>query len=214
MSKIIATDHFETQNWEVTFEDLAPNYADLFIGFTDDVPVVEFKDLKFKYELKQDSNIKQYGVFPPPGVKYVRTDQPYIVVERLNLVLETDYELYLWAENGGESFETTVSFTTPRPAQPYDSWVWNTETLRWEAPVSYPDDGEFYIWDEENQKWVIPAEPVDVNTADFDTLRDLNGVDEVRAQAIIDGRPWNDVNDLITIQGISQEMVDSWEITV
>ena len=53
-----------------------------------------------------------------------------------------------------------------------------------------------------------------VNTADFDTLRELNGVDEVRAQAIIDGRPWNDVNDLITIQGISQEMVDSWDIMV
>ena len=88
MSKIIATDHFETSNWEVTFEDLASHYADLFIGFTDDAPVVEFKDLKFKYELKQDGNIKQYGVFPPPGVKYVRTDQPYIVVERLNLELE------------------------------------------------------------------------------------------------------------------------------
>ena len=53
-----------------------------------------------------------------------------------------------------------------------------------------------------------------INTADFDTLRELNGVDEVRAQAIIDGRPWNDVNDLITIQGISQEMVDSWDIMV
>ena len=53
-----------------------------------------------------------------------------------------------------------------------------------------------------------------INTTDFDTLRDLNGVDEVRAQAIIDGRPWTDVNDLTTIQGISQEMVDSWGITV
>ena len=81
MSKIIATDHFETSNWEVTFEDLASTYADLFIGFTDDAPVVEFKDLKFKYELKQDGNIKQYGVFPPPEVRYVRTDQPCIVVE-------------------------------------------------------------------------------------------------------------------------------------
>ena len=158
MSKIIATDHFETQNWEVTFEDLAPTYADLFIGFTDDAPVIEFKDLKFKYELKQADNIKQYGVFPPPGVKYVRTDQPYIVVERLNLQTETDYELYLWAENGGESFETTVSFTTPRPEQPYESWVWNTETLRWEAPVPYPDDDKFYTWDEETQSWVEVTE--------------------------------------------------------
>ena len=59
---------------------------------------------------------------------------------------------------------------------------------------------------------VLPA--TNINTADLDTLRDLNGVDEVRAQAIIDGRPWDDINDLVTIQGISQEMVDSWEVTV
>lgn len=29
MSKIFATDHFEPENWEVSFEDLAPNFADL-----------------------------------------------------------------------------------------------------------------------------------------------------------------------------------------
>jgi hypothetical protein len=40
MSKIIATDHFETQNWEVTFEDLAPTYADLFIGFNFSTPTI------------------------------------------------------------------------------------------------------------------------------------------------------------------------------
>ena len=152
MSKIIATDHFETSNWEVSFEDLAPTYADLFIGFTDESPVVEFKDLKFKYELKQDGNIKQYGVFPPAGVKYVRTDQPYIVAERLNLQTETEYELYLWAENAGETFEHTVTFTTPRPAQPYPSWTWDGE--RWNPPVPYPDDDKFYQWDEETQTWV------------------------------------------------------------
>ena len=151
MSKIIATDDFRTQNWQVDFEDLASNYADLFIGFTDDAPVIKFKDLKFKYELKQDDNIKQYGVFPPPGVKYVRTDQPYIIVERLKLDMETEYELYLWAENGGVSFEKTVTFTTPRPEQPYPSWVWDGE--KWNPSVPYPDDGQEYAWDENAQQW-------------------------------------------------------------
>jgi hypothetical protein len=158
MSKIIATDHFETQSWEVTFEDLAPTYADLFIGFTDDAPVIEFKNLKFKYELKQGDNIKQYGVYPPAGVRYVRSDQSYLVVERLQLQIETEYQLYLWAENGGQSFETTVTFTTPRPEQPYNSWTWNTETQTWEAPTPYPDDGESYSWDEENQQWLKDEE--------------------------------------------------------
>ena len=155
MSKIIATDHFETENWEVTFDDLAPTYADLFIGFTDDAPVVEFKALKFKYELKQGGNIKQCGEFPPPGVKYIRTDQLYIVVERLKLKMETEYELYLWAENGGQSFEKTVTFMTPRPRQPYDSWIWNSTDKRWEAPEPRPDDGNDYEWDEETTSWVV-----------------------------------------------------------
>ena len=209
MSKIIATDHFETQSWEVTFEDLAPNYADLFIGFTDDAPVVEFEDLKFKYELKQGENIKQYGVFPPPNTRYVRSDQPYLVVERLTFRPDQTYELYLCAENGGEAFEHTVSFTTPRPAQPYPSWDWDGE--QWQPPVAYPDDGQFYIWDEDSQSWVAP---VNVNTATKTKLRTLNGVDAVRAQAIIDGRPWASVDDLTTIQGINSDMITGWNVEV
>jgi len=113
MSKIIAKDHFKTKNWEVTFVDLASTFADLHIGFTDEAPIIEFSDLKFKYELRQDGNIKQYGVFPPPNTRYIRTDQEFLVIERLKLEMETDYELYLWAENNKDSFETTVTFTTP-----------------------------------------------------------------------------------------------------
>ena len=153
MSKIFATDHFESSNWEVMFEGLQPTYADLFIGFTDQAPVIDFKDLKFKFELKQGGNIKQYGVYPPANTRYIRSDQKYIVVERLKLEMETDYELYLWAENNKESFETTVSFTTPRPVQPYLSWTWDSKNQVWEAPTPYPGDGENYIWDEENQQW-------------------------------------------------------------
>ena len=154
MSKIFAKDHLQTQNWEVTFDNLAPTLADLYIGFTDEAPVIEFRDLKFKYELKQNGNIKQYGVFPPPNTRYVRTDQEFLAIERLNLEMETDYELYLWAENNKESFETTVPFTTPRPAQPYPSWTWNADAQVWEPPVAYPDDGQMYTWDEDTSSWV------------------------------------------------------------
>jgi len=113
MSKIFATDNFQTQNWKVTFKNLDPRYADLFIGFTDDAPIVEFKDLKFKYELKQNGNIKHQGVYPPPNITYVNSTETYIVTERLFYESETEYQLYLWVENDGKSFETTVNFTTP-----------------------------------------------------------------------------------------------------
>jgi len=37
--------------------------------------------------------------------------------------------------------------------QPYESWVLN-ENHDWQAPVSYPDDGGVYLWDETTQDWV------------------------------------------------------------
>ena len=37
--------------------------------------------------------------------------------------------------------------------KPFPSWVLD-ENNDWQAPVSFPDDGKFYSWDEENTKWV------------------------------------------------------------
>ena len=151
MSKIYATDNFETQNWNMNVEDLASDYADLFIGFTDNSPVVEFKDLKFKFELRKEDSIKQYGVYPPAGLTYVNSDQQYLVVERLFLESEKTYTLWLWAENDKNVFEKEFEFTTPRPQKPHESWIWSGS--EWEAPVPYPQDGNFYLWDEDNLVW-------------------------------------------------------------
>lgn len=42
--------------------------------------------------------------------------------------------------------------------QPYSTWTLNTSTWLWEAPVSYPQDGKPYIWDEQNNTWkVLPG---------------------------------------------------------
>ena len=38
--------------------------------------------------------------------------------------------------------------------QPYPSWVLNTQTYLWQAPVPYPIDGGSYVWDEATQSWV------------------------------------------------------------
>ena len=45
--------------------------------------------------------------------------------------------------------------------QPYPSWIMNTSTWLWEAPVPYPTDGGNYYWDEATLSWVlIPPPPV------------------------------------------------------
>jgi hypothetical protein len=41
--------------------------------------------------------------------------------------------------------------------QPYPSWVLNTQTYLWEAPVAKPKTGGPYVWDEATQSWVTVA---------------------------------------------------------
>lgn len=48
------------------------------------------------------------------------------------------------------------AFISPKP---YPSWLLNTNTCRWEAPVPYPDDGNKYYWDEDTQSWVLIESP-------------------------------------------------------
>jgi len=45
------------------------------------------------------------------------------------------------------------------PIKPYNSWVLNEDTCTWTAPIEYPDDEKFYVWDEENTSWIETAPP-------------------------------------------------------
>jgi hypothetical protein len=38
--------------------------------------------------------------------------------------------------------------------QPYTSWTLDESTCQWEAPVTMPDDGKEYKWDESTTNWV------------------------------------------------------------
>jgi len=39
------------------------------------------------------------------------------------------------------------------PKKPYQSWILNETTCLWESPVAYPNDGQQYNWNEQNQTW-------------------------------------------------------------
>jgi hypothetical protein len=56
----------------------------------------------------------------------------------------------------GYTFDVTPApngaFIAPKP---YPSWLLNTNTYQWQAPVPYPNDGNDYIWDEATQSWVL-----------------------------------------------------------
>jgi hypothetical protein len=40
------------------------------------------------------------------------------------------------------------------PPKPYASWILNESTCWWESPVSHPNDGKKYQWNEETTSWV------------------------------------------------------------
>jgi hypothetical protein len=40
------------------------------------------------------------------------------------------------------------------PPKPFNSWSLNEQTCLWEAPTAMPMDGNVYVWDESQQKWV------------------------------------------------------------
>ena len=44
------------------------------------------------------------------------------------------------------------------PPCKYASWILNSETCLWEAPVAKPDDGNKYEWNEETTSWDLVSE--------------------------------------------------------
>ena len=44
------------------------------------------------------------------------------------------------------------AFISPKP---FNSWILNESTCIWEAPISYPTDGQRYTWKEETQSWTL-----------------------------------------------------------
>ena len=41
------------------------------------------------------------------------------------------------------------------PPKPFDSWTLNEDTLLWNPPVSFPDDGNRYKWNETIKNWEL-----------------------------------------------------------
>lgn len=42
------------------------------------------------------------------------------------------------------------AFIEPKP---FNSWILNEETCKWESPSPMPNDNSFYVWNEDNQTW-------------------------------------------------------------
>jgi hypothetical protein len=41
------------------------------------------------------------------------------------------------------------------PHKPYNSWILNESTCRWDPPIPYPNNGQLYIWNEQSLSWIL-----------------------------------------------------------
>jgi len=117
MSKITATKYHTSSDWEIDIIPEQNTYIDLYFAFRDNSPTVDFKDLKFGYELKTEQYIVSYDTFPPPGVRYVCSNQSYLENTRMYLDSKTVYSLFLWVEHNSQKFDKIINFHTNQ----YDS---------------------------------------------------------------------------------------------
>ena len=39
------------------------------------------------------------------------------------------------------------------PPKPFNSWILNEDSCRWESPIPYPSDGKLYTWNEDILNW-------------------------------------------------------------
>lgn len=66
--------------------------------------------------------------------------------------LQTSYNGNIRKHYAGEGFTYDAQRDAFIPPQPYPSWVLNANTLTWESPVPYPQNGSC-TWDEATQSW-------------------------------------------------------------
>ena len=84
------------------------------------------------------------------GIKYLRN----LFGQNTNWV-QTSYHSNFRNKYAGPGYtfdKTRDAFISPRP---YDNWTLDETTLEWIPPVPYPNDGNFYVWDEVTDAWAL-----------------------------------------------------------
>ena len=72
---------------------------------------------------------------------------------------QTSYNGNIRKNYAGVGYTYNADIDAFVPPKPFASWILNTDTAQWEAPVPMPDDGKMYSWDEATTSWQEVVEP-------------------------------------------------------
>lgn len=73
--------------------------------------------------------------------------------------VQTSYNNNFRAHYAGVGYTYDAALDAFIPPKPYPSWVLNSQTCNWDAPVPNPNDGKAYDWDETTTSWVEAKPP-------------------------------------------------------
>jgi hypothetical protein len=68
--------------------------------------------------------------------------------------VQTSYNATIRKNYAGIGYQYDVvndAFIAPRP---FTSWILNTNSFQWEAPIAHPQDSKRYAWDEPTLSWI------------------------------------------------------------
>jgi hypothetical protein len=130
---------------------LRPHQGDLFLGLTPRSGVLEYDGLSFGFVFSDGDGPLAQQQWPVATERYISSDQPWLISEKVDYLPDTRYSLTLWSEDGGQRYEAVYHVLTPKPDRPYPSWTWDGSA--WQPPIPPPDDGS-WEWDEAGQQWV------------------------------------------------------------
>jgi len=155
--KIITDLAHKTFSLETKDIDPYYDYVDLKFSFSlDGNTEVEFNNLSFGYSVFFEDFLLGADTYPKNNIEYISNGQDYLELSRVfGFRPNRNYEIEIVVNHSEESFSANLSFEVPKLDQPYKSWIWNDELIKWEAPIAFPEDGNFYTWNEETQSWDI-----------------------------------------------------------
>lgn len=145
---------FDTKALQLRFENHASSgYCDFIAAIDRYGETVDISCFKYGATISINNQVVIENCYPPDGVQYINTNQDILVTERLSpFPADAECHIVAWVEISETRIEEDITFTIPRPTQPFASWIWN-ETC-WTAPIPYPSDDGIYIWREDEGDWI------------------------------------------------------------
>lgn len=74
--------------------------------------------------------------------------------------IKTSYNSSIRKNYAGAGMEYNRILDAFIEIKPFESWVLNEDTCKWEAPMAMPSDDNHYAWDEESAAWIVIDIPI------------------------------------------------------